>query len=87
MLYFSEFKNGYESDTTITRKRDQPDGLTSDQQKMWYREVQKGGEIPRFGLGKPAPEKPKGTFLFNFHSFITFGSFNIYHSISLRLKL
>ena len=54
-----EFKNGYESDSNITKKRDQPEALSSDQQKMWYREVQKGGDIPQFGLGKTAPEKPK----------------------------
>lgn len=56
----SEFKNGYESDSNITKKRDQPEALNSEQQKMWYREIQKGGEIPQFGLGKTVSEKPKG---------------------------
>lgn len=56
----SEFKNGYESDSNITKKRDQPEALSPEQQKMWYREIQKGGEIPQFGLGKTVSEKLKG---------------------------
>ncbi|KFM80849.1 Sorbin and SH3 domain-containing protein 2, partial [Stegodyphus mimosarum] len=54
-----EYKNGYESDNSYLRKVEQPEGLTSEQQKVWYREIQRGGDIPQFGLGKPAPEKPK----------------------------
>ncbi|XP_035231380.1 sorbin and SH3 domain-containing protein 1-like [Stegodyphus dumicola] len=54
-----EYKNGYESDNSYMRKVEQPEGLTSEQQKVWYREIQRGGDIPQFGLGKPAPEKPK----------------------------
>lgn len=54
-----EFKSGYESDTSIIKKLNQPEGPHPEQQKMWYREIQRGGDIPQYGLGKLAPEKPK----------------------------
>lgn len=56
---FYEFKNGYESDSSILKKAVQPETLNSEQQKVWYRRVQQGSDIPQFGLGKPAPVKPK----------------------------
>ncbi|XP_054724048.1 sorbin and SH3 domain-containing protein 2-like isoform X2 [Uloborus diversus] len=54
-----EFKNGYESDNTLSKKAVQPLPMSPNQQKFWYREVQQGGEIPPLGLGKIVPEKPK----------------------------
>lgn len=53
------FSDGYESDSTLIRKTGKIHRLDPQQQKAWYREVQKGGEIPFTGLGKVAPEKPK----------------------------
>ncbi|GIY94387.1 hypothetical protein CEXT_777672 [Caerostris extrusa] len=54
-----EFKNGYEQDNNFIRNLSVSDGPDPEQQKVWYKEIQKGGDVPQFGLGKPAPEKPK----------------------------
>lgn len=34
--------------------------LSPAEQKMAYKTIQKGGEVPLHGLRKPAPERPKG---------------------------
>ncbi|GFS83139.1 sorbin and SH3 domain-containing protein 1 [Nephila pilipes] len=50
--------DGYESDSTLIRKTGRNPEVDPDQQKAWYKEIQKGGEIPLTGLRKSAPEKP-----------------------------
>lgn len=53
------------------RRRDETaQQLSPLEQKEVYKMIQKGGEVPLHGLRKPAPERPKGTFYFNFWSFI-----------------
>ncbi|GFT84698.1 sorbin and SH3 domain-containing protein 1 [Nephila pilipes] len=54
-----EFKNGYEQENNFIRNLSLSDGPDLEQQKVWYKEIQKGGDVPQFGLGKPAPEKLK----------------------------
>ncbi|CAL1273098.1 unnamed protein product [Larinioides sclopetarius] len=54
-----EFKNGYEQENNFIRNLSLSDGPDPEQQKVWYKEIQKGGDVPQFGLGKTAPEKPK----------------------------
>ncbi|CAG0900909.1 unnamed protein product [Darwinula stevensoni] len=53
---------GYESDSTLVFRRKEDLSSSQEvepgQQKLWYREVQRGGEVPLTGLRKPAPEKP-----------------------------
>ncbi|XP_076368239.1 uncharacterized protein LOC143255824 isoform X2 [Tachypleus tridentatus] len=53
------FPDGYESDSTLLKKTGKPHTLNPQQQKAWYRQIQRGGEVPFTGLGKPAPEKPR----------------------------
>lgn len=53
-----EFKNGYEQENSFIRNLSLSDGPDPEQQKVWYKEIQKGGDVPQFGLGKPAPERP-----------------------------
>ncbi|GIY65673.1 hypothetical protein CDAR_81822 [Caerostris darwini] len=50
--------DGYESDSTLIRKTGRNPEVDPDQQKAWYKEIQKGGDIPLTGLRKTAPEKP-----------------------------
>ncbi|XP_054717228.1 sorbin and SH3 domain-containing protein 1-like isoform X2 [Uloborus diversus] len=50
--------DGYESDSTLIRKTGRNPQIDPEQQKAWYKEIQKGGEIPFIGLRKSAPEKP-----------------------------
>lgn len=63
-------EGGYESDSSLVfKKRNEflqsQMAPSSPEQKQVYREVQAGGEVPFEGFRKPAPEKPKGTFLYN----------------------
>ncbi|XP_055953205.1 vinexin-like isoform X5 [Argiope bruennichi] len=50
--------DGYDSDSTLIRKTGRIPEVDPDQQKAWYKEIQKGGEIPLTGLRKSAPERP-----------------------------
>ena len=52
--------DGYESDSTLVYHRNEPPALTSGEQRSYYNQIQRGGEIPLSGLRKPAPERPKG---------------------------
>ncbi|XP_047106514.1 sorbin and SH3 domain-containing protein 1 isoform X3 [Schistocerca piceifrons] len=55
-------KDGYESDSTLVFKRrdDQvQEQLSPAEQKMVYKAIQRGGEVPLQGLRKPAPQRPK----------------------------
>jgi hypothetical protein len=66
LLFFSILTKdtGYDSDSTLVFRKKEPPAGSPDvepaKQKEWYKEVQKGGEVPITGLRKPAPEKPKG---------------------------
>ncbi|GAB6028154.1 hypothetical protein CHUAL_002364 [Chamberlinius hualienensis] len=52
-------KDGYESDSTLVyHKRGPPENLSPAEQRAWYREFQKGGDIPLTGFRRPAPERP-----------------------------
>lgn len=53
------YRDGYESDSTLFRRTGKPSSLDPLQQKLWYRKIQQGSDIPFSGLGKPAPERPK----------------------------
>ncbi|XP_067121307.1 sorbin and SH3 domain-containing protein 2-like [Centruroides vittatus] len=53
------YRDGYESDSTLFRRSGKPSSLDPQQQKLWYRKIQQGSDIPFSGLGKPAPERPK----------------------------
>jgi hypothetical protein len=63
-FYCSALRDGYESDSSLLiRKRDDvtsPRNQTPDEAKSDYNRIQKGGEVPRYGLRMSAPEK-KGT--------------------------
>uniref|UniRef100_A0A8D8XUG2 Sorbin and SH3 domain-containing protein 1 n=1 Tax=Cacopsylla melanoneura TaxID=428564 RepID=A0A8D8XUG2_9HEMI len=55
-------ESGYESDSTLVfKKRDenQREHLSPTEQKIAYKVIQQGGEVPLHGLRKAAPEKPK----------------------------
>jgi hypothetical protein len=52
---------GYQSDSTLVfKKRNDVEHLSPVDQKMVYKAVQHGGEVPLHGFRKPLPEKPKG---------------------------
>ncbi|XP_023223962.1 uncharacterized protein LOC111625148 [Centruroides sculpturatus] len=53
------YNDGYDSDSTLVRKTGKQHTLDPQQQKQWYQNIQKGGEIPLPGLCKPAPQKPQ----------------------------
>ena len=63
-VYVSALKeSGYESDSTLVfKRRDEnlQNQLSPAEQKLAYKTIQKGGEVPLHGLRKPAPERPKG---------------------------
>ncbi|XP_015600449.1 uncharacterized protein LOC107270181 isoform X5 [Cephus cinctus] len=53
-------ESGYESDSTLVfRRRDDVNPLSPLEQRLAYKTVQKGGDVPLHGLRKPAPERPK----------------------------
>ncbi|XP_069685437.1 uncharacterized protein [Periplaneta americana] len=55
-------ESGYESDSTLVFKRRDENlqsQLSPAEQKLAYKTIQKGGEVPLHGLRKPAPERPK----------------------------
>ncbi|XP_075216819.1 uncharacterized protein LOC142322063 isoform X3 [Lycorma delicatula] len=57
-------ESGYESDSTLVFKRRDENlqnqlAMSPAEQKMAYKTIQKGGEVPLHGLRKPAPERPK----------------------------
>lgn len=54
-------ESGYESDSTLVFRRKEDIGPLSElEQKLAYKTVQSGGDVPLHGLRKPAPERPKG---------------------------
>lgn len=55
-------ESGYESDSTLVFKRrdETQQELSPAEQKLAYKVIQKGGDVPLHGLRKPVPEKPKG---------------------------
>ncbi|XP_073989327.1 uncharacterized protein isoform X3 [Rhodnius prolixus] len=51
---------GYESDSTLVfKRRENMNQLSPTEQKMAYKVIQRGGDVPLHGLRKPAPERPK----------------------------
>ncbi|XP_058799317.1 uncharacterized protein LOC131668863 [Phymastichus coffea] len=53
-------ESGYESDSTLVfRRREDVSPLSPLEQRIAYKTVQKGGDVPLHGLRKPAPERPK----------------------------
>lgn len=60
-------ESGYESDSTlIFRKKEEAiQQLSPKQHKQAYKVIQKGGDVPLQGLRKPAPERPKGKWIFH----------------------
>lgn len=60
-LYRALKDQGYQSDSTLVfKKRSDVEQLSPVEQKLKYKNVQHGGEIPLHGFRKPLPEKPKG---------------------------
>ncbi|XP_043212700.1 sorbin and SH3 domain-containing protein 1-like isoform X6 [Amphibalanus amphitrite] len=57
--YMNRGLDGYESDSTLVYHRNEPPALTSGEQRSYYNQIQRGGEVPLSGLRKPAPERPK----------------------------
>lgn len=62
IFHFSALKDtGYESDSTLVfKRRENMNQLSPTEQKMAYKVIQRGGDVPLHGLRKPAPERPKG---------------------------
>ncbi|XP_018344553.1 PREDICTED: uncharacterized protein LOC108749950 isoform X16 [Trachymyrmex septentrionalis] len=53
-------ESGYESDSTLVfRRREDISPLSLLEQRLAYKTVQSGGDVPLHGLRKPAPERPK----------------------------
>ncbi|XP_017765283.1 PREDICTED: uncharacterized protein LOC108554494 [Eufriesea mexicana] len=54
-------ESGYESDSTLVfrRKTEDISPLSQLEQRLAYKTVQSGGDVPLHGLRKPAPERPK----------------------------
>ncbi|XP_015184533.1 PREDICTED: MATH and LRR domain-containing protein PFE0570w-like isoform X5 [Polistes dominula] len=53
-------ESGYESDSTLVfRRREDISPLSLLEQRLAYKSVQSGGDVPLHGLRKPAPERPK----------------------------
>ncbi|XP_072761624.1 uncharacterized protein [Anoplolepis gracilipes] len=53
-------ESGYESDSTLVfRRREDINPLSLLEQRLAYKTVQSGGDVPLHGLRKPAPERPK----------------------------
>ncbi|EZA62374.1 Sorbin and SH3 domain-containing protein [Ooceraea biroi] len=53
-------ESGYESDSTLVfRRREDISPLNPLEQRLAYKTVQSGGDVPLHGLRKPAPERPK----------------------------
>lgn len=54
-------ESGYESDSTLVfRRKEDINPLSLLEQRLAYKTVQSGGDVPLHGLRKPAPERPKG---------------------------
>ena len=63
-------ESGYESDSTLVFKRRDETAAAQQpslaEQRLAYKTIQRGGEVPLHGLRKPAPERPKGLLLLLF---------------------
>lgn len=61
-------ESGYESDSQLVfrRRTESTEGGAStpaadpQEQRLWYRDIQRGGEVPLHGLRKPQPDRPQG---------------------------
>jgi len=60
---FALKESGYESDSQLVFRR-RPESETAsgsvdpNEQRSWYRDIQRGGEVPLHGLRKPPPDRP-----------------------------
>ena len=57
-------ESGYESDSQLVfRRRAEAEATPTDphDQRVWYRDIQRGGEVPLHGLRKPQPNKTPGS--------------------------
>ena len=53
-------ESGYESDSTLVfRRKEDISPLSQVEQRLAYKTVQSGGDVPLHGFRKPAPERPK----------------------------
>ncbi|XP_015434752.1 PREDICTED: uncharacterized protein LOC107190464 isoform X2 [Dufourea novaeangliae] len=53
-------ESGYESDSTLVfRRKEDISPLSQLEQRLAYKTVQSGGDVPLHGFRKPAPERPK----------------------------
>lgn len=70
-MYSALKESGYESDSQLVFRRRypaEPGGEASlaspatdpQEQRVWYRDIQRGGEVPLHGLRKPQPERSQG---------------------------
>lgn len=68
--FCSALKEGYDSDSQlIFKKREERENVISPvEQKIAYKSIQSGGEVPLHGLRKAAPEKLKGKTPDHFYS-------------------
>ncbi|KZC12328.1 PDZ and LIM domain protein 7, partial [Dufourea novaeangliae] len=56
-------ESGYESDSTLVfRRKEDISPLSQLEQRLAYKTVQSGGDVPLHGFRKPAPERPKGMY-------------------------
>lgn len=64
LFFYSALKeSGYESDSTLVfRRKEDISPLSQVEQRLAYKTVQSGGDVPLHGFRKPAPERPKGKF-------------------------
>lgn len=61
IVYSALKESGYESDSTLVfRRKEDISPLSQLEQRLAYKTVQSGGDVPLHGLRKPAPERPKG---------------------------
>lgn len=59
------------------RRKEDISPLSQLEQRLAYKTVQSGGDVPLHGFRKPAPERPKGKFLnFEFHFWLYFSWFS-----------
>ena len=58
-------ESGYESDSQLVfRRRAEAEAPTDPHdQRVWYRDIQRGGEVPLHGLRKPQPNKTPGALI------------------------
>ena len=69
------------------RRKEDISPLSQREQRLAYKTVQSGGDVPLHGLRKPAPERPKGKFLKPSQFHFIFFFLNLFLSYSRVLKI